>query len=38
MSSTAKQLQETVMFSRFGDYKKNIKFYSLQTIVSALPS
>uniref|UniRef100_A0A2S2PG26 Uncharacterized protein n=1 Tax=Schizaphis graminum TaxID=13262 RepID=A0A2S2PG26_SCHGA len=38
MSSTAKQLQETVMFSCFGDFKTNIKFYSLQTIVSALPS
>ncbi|XP_025190382.1 uncharacterized protein LOC112590978 [Melanaphis sacchari] len=38
MASTAKQFQETVMFSRFGDFKTNVKFYSLQIIVSALPS
>jgi len=38
MASTAKQLQDTVMFSRFGDFKTTNKFYSLQTIVSALPS
>ncbi|CAI6373964.1 unnamed protein product [Macrosiphum euphorbiae] len=38
MASTAKQLQDTIMTSRFGDFKTTIKFYSLQTIVSALPS
>ncbi|XP_022180294.1 uncharacterized protein LOC111040631 [Myzus persicae] len=38
MASTAKQLQDTILCSRFGDFKTNIKFYSLQTIVSALPS
>ncbi|KAE9522141.1 hypothetical protein AGLY_017401 [Aphis glycines] len=38
MASVAKQLQDTILCSRFGDFKTNIKFYSLQTIVSALPS
>jgi len=38
MASTAKQLQDTIIYSRLSDFKTNIKLYSLQTIVSALHS
>lgn len=38
MSSTAKQLEDTIMCSRFRDYKINIKLHTVPVIVNSLPS